>query len=257
MNTGLIKYFVIPTLGICLFNGPVLAADSVTTKPYTVQKLLDNKHSSARGGAHGRNDPHAKLTPQMHIQVALQHKAEGRMAEAFMALNQAINSNPASAELLAVRGSFFLEKNNIASALSDFESAIVLDPESAAILVNRAQAYRHFGRIAEALADLDKAIKINPDLLAAYFNRGAIYYSSGEYKKALNDFDACIAINPHAAGPYFNRASAKDALGDREGAVTDIKHFMQMSADDKWKQVGQQLLDKWQDGSEKQSLENG
>ncbi len=217
-------------------------------KPHSVGKHLENEAlpSIRSGGAHGRKDPHSKLTPEMHIQVALRHKAEGRPGEAMRSLDLAIRNNPFSPELFAVRGSFFLEQQNVSAALTDFESALKLSPNSAAILTNRAQAYRHFGRIGEALNDLDRAIELSPDLLAAYFNRGAIHFSSNSFDLALQDFDSCIAIDPHQAGPYFNRAATRDALGDRQGAIEDIKRFMEIAGEGSWRDSAQQLLDKWE-----------
>ena len=216
--------------------------------PHSINKALEQNTPppSLRSGAHGSKHPHAKLSPQKQVQIALQHKAEGRTGEAFRSLDEAISRNPLSAELFAVRGSLFLEKQDISQALSDFESALKLAPDSAAILTNRAQAYRHFGRISEALQDLDKAIQLNPDLLAARFNRGSIHYSSGDFQQALQDFDACVAIDPHAAGPYFNRASSKDALGDREGAILDIKRFIEIAGQSSWKETAEKLLKQWE-----------
>lgn len=234
-----------------------LYAESIPI-PYSIKQPTSSSPTAARKqGAHGRHDPHANLTPESQVQVALQHKAEGRTGEAFKTLDQAILLNQNSAELFAVRGSFYLEQNNISDALMDFESAIKIAPDSAAILTNRAQAYRHFGRINEALQDLTKAIQLNPDLMAAHFNRGAIHYSSQEYASALNDFDACIAIDPHAAGPYFNRASAKEALGDHDGAIADLKNFLEITSNISWKKTAQQLLDKWMAAAPaKQALKN-
>ena len=227
-------------------------------KPYSVNKHLESEAlpSIRSGGAHGSKDPHSKLTPQMHVQVALRHKAEGRMGEAMRSLDLAIRNNPFSAELFAVRGSFYLERNNVSAALTDFESALKLAPDSAAILTNRAQAYRHFGRIGEALQDLDRAIELSPELLAAYFNRGAIHFSSDSFDLALKDFDSCIAIDPHQAGPYFNRAAARDALGDRAGAIEDIKRFMEIAGDSSWQDTAQQLLDKWQSDSPEEQADS-
>jgi tetratricopeptide (TPR) repeat protein len=227
-------------------------------KPLSIEKrLADEKPlpTIRQGGAHGSKSPHSRLSPEMHVQVALQHKAEGRMGEAFRTLDLAIQRNPMSTELFAVRGSFYLERQNVSAALQDFESALNISPDSAAILTNRAQAYRHFGRINEALNDLNKAIELNPDLLAAYFNRGAIHYSSSDYELALKDFDSCIAIDPHAAGPYFNRASARDALGDRTGAIEDIKRFIEIAGNSSWKNTAQQLLQKWEPADPSNKLE--
>lgn len=242
-----IKSVALFLLALVWLSNPVFA--QTLEKPHSINKRLDDEKplpSIRSGGAHGNKSPHSKLTPEMHIQVALQHKAEGRMGEAFRSLDEAISRNPLSAELYAVRGSFYLERNNVSQALSDFEAALKQAPDSAAILTNRAQAYRHFGRIREALNDLDKAITLNPDLVAAHFNRGAIHYSSSEFALALKDFNACIAIDPHAAGPYFNRASSKDALGDRTGAIEDIKRFIEIAGNNDWKATAEKLLKQWE-----------
>ncbi len=222
---------------------------SALEKPLSVQKSLQQRgvESNARiGGAHGGKGPHARLSPQMQVQVALQHKARGRIGEAFISIDNAIRVNPDSAELYAVRGSFYMEQKNVSEALRDFEQALKLAPDSPAILTNRAQAYRHFGRIREALADLDRAIALKPDLLPAYFNRGSIYFSSQDYQRALQDFDRCIALSPHTAGPYFNRASTREALGDRQGAIADINRFLDITGNEGWKITARKLLDQWQ-----------
>lgn len=248
MNSYL-KSLVFISAACALLSGASFAEP--LEKPQSINKALQDKNLSSGkrpGGAHGSKSPHAKLSPQQHVQIALQHKAEGRIGEAFRTLDEAISRNPVSAELFAVRGSLYLERQNISEALNDLESSLKLAPDSAAILTNRAQAYRHFGRISEALTDLNKAIELKPDLLAARFNRGSIHYSSNEFELALQDFDACIAIDPHVAGPYFNRAAAKDALGDRAGAVVDIKRFIEIAASSEWKQTAQKLLEKWESG---------
>ena len=196
-------------------------------------------------GAHGGADPHRSLTPEQHIQVALQHRAAGRLALALSTLDQAIVVHDRHAALLAVRGSLLMEEGDVAAALRDLEGAVALDPNDASTLTNRAQAYRRFGRISEALTDLDRAIELEPSLLAARFNRGAIRYSSGEFREALADFDTCVAIDPHQAGPYFNRASAKAALHDHEGAIDDLNRFMRISNNDAWNASAKDLIDQW------------
>ena len=214
--------------------------DETATVDHILPETLAKK-----AGAHGTYDPHSSLTPEKHIQVALQHKQEGRMSKAMETLNAAILQTSDNKDLYAVRGSIYLEQGQSAKALSDIQQALTLAPDDSALLTNRAQVYRQFGQIKEALVDLDKAIKLSPDLVAARFNRGAIYYSRGDYQKALEDFDQCIAIDPHLAGPYFNRASAKHALGDVAGAREDVDRFIQISDSEKWKTTARDLLQRW------------
>lgn len=212
-------------------------------------EAFSNAESKTRpivAGPHKSHDPHSSLTAEKHIQVALQHKQEGRMFEATQSLSIAIAKYSENVDLYAVRASLYMEQDKPAAALQDLQQALKLAPDDAALLTNRAQVYRQFGQIAEALADLDKAIEINPNLLPARFNRGAIYYSSEEYKRALDDFNQCIAIDPHEAGPYFNRASTKQALGDTVGAKNDLNRFIQLSSSEQWKSTARELLMRWE-----------
>lgn len=206
-------------------------------------------------GPHGAYDPHAGLTPEKHIQVALQHKQEGRLSEAMRTLTMAILQYGDNKELYAVRGSIYLEQGQPTEALSDIEKALKLAPDDSALLTNRAQVYRQFGQIEQALSDLNRAIELSPDLVAARFNRGAIYYSSEEFAKALDDFDQCVVIDPHAAGPYFNRASTKHALGDVAGAREDLNRFIQMSNNEQWKTTARELLQRWDNDANSQNAE--
>lgn len=88
------------------------------------------------------------------------------------------------------------------------------------------------------------------------FNRGSIHFRSNEFELALQDFDAFISIDRHAAGPYFNRGAAKDALGDRQGAIQDIRRFIEISGNDEVKKTVQKLLKQWESGSENNQYGN-
>jgi tetratricopeptide (TPR) repeat protein len=136
-------------------------------------------------------DPHAALTPEKHIQVALQHKQEGRLSKAMRTLTMAILQHSDNKDLYAVRGSLYLEQGQPSEALRDLEKALKLAPDDSELLTNRAQVCRQFGQIAQALNDLNRTIELNPDLVAARFNRGAIHYSSEEFKMS----DAISAKN--------------------------------------------------------------
>ncbi len=213
--------------------------NSVSTQVSAANNL--NKKS----GAHGAYDPHSSLTPEKHIQVALQHKQEGRMPEAMRTLSMAIMQHSGYKDLYAIRGSLYLEQGKPTEALIDFEKGLKIAPKDSALLTNRAQVYRQFGQIEQALADLNRALDVQPDLVAARFNRGAIYYSSGDFELALVDFNQCVAINPHSEAPYFNRASTKYALNDIAGAREDLERFIQLSQNEEWRSTARELLERW------------
>ncbi|MBT8129459.1 MAG: tetratricopeptide repeat protein, partial [Gammaproteobacteria bacterium] len=118
------------------------SGDSVETsvKEYTLPANIGKKT-----GPHGAYDPHAALTPEKHIQVALQHKQEGRLSEAMRTLTMAILQHGENKDLYAVRGSLYLEQGQPTEALRDLEKALKLAPDDSELLTNRAQVYRQFG----------------------------------------------------------------------------------------------------------------
>jgi len=232
-----------------LLSALLVAALALTDASLCAEQTLAAEPVSetlSAGRPHGPQDPHAGLTSEQQLKVALQHRQEGRAELAMATLDQAIERFPEQAGLRAVRGSIHLQQGQVVKALQDLELALALDPADTSALTNRAQAYRQFGRIPEALADLEQALVLDPDLLPARFNRGAIRYSSGEYRLALEDFDYCISLDPHGAAPYFNRAATREALGDRAGAVRDLQRFVQITDNAQWLETANQLLVRWQ-----------
>ncbi len=203
---------------------------------------LDENRASAM---HRGRNPHARLTPDQHIKVALKHFTEGRAPQALGALAQALRQYPKSAELYNVRASIELNDDDTSSALSDIEQAVKLNPENPLYHVARAQIYLKFERQAEAMADLNKAVELNPDLVPARFNRGALLAYQGKNRQALADFDHCIAIDPHLPAPYFNRGSLYHALGETQKARNDLRRFIQIAPAESWKQSARDLLKAW------------
>ena len=79
MNTCL-KSLVLIAAACTLLSGTSLAEP--LEKPESITKALQDKNLTTGkrpGGAHGSKSPHAKLSAQQHVQIALQHKAEGRI----------------------------------------------------------------------------------------------------------------------------------------------------------------------------------
>lgn len=200
---------------------------------------------------HAGPNPHAMLSAEQHIAVAMQHAEEGRSEEALDILTRAIIANPNDPSLIGTRGSLLLSQDRVYEALVDLEQAVNLAPGSALLLVNRSQAYRKFNRYEDAMADLDKAIAIDPDLVPARFNRGSLLYGEARYQEALADFDVAIQIESETAGPYFNRAITRDALNDRAGALSDMNRFIELSDNSEWEKVARETMEKW--GNEESS----
>ncbi len=215
---------------------------------------LDEGRASA---LHRGPNPHAKLSPEQHIQVAAQHWAAGRKPQAMAVLSQALAKYPHYAELFNMRASLEFEQQDIKGALADMEQAVKLEPDNALYRVTRAQLYLRFERKEEALADLNKAVKLSPDLLPARFNRGSLLANLGREKEAMEDFSHCIKIEPDLPAPWFNRGSMYWALGKKDKARADIRRFIELSEEASWKQAGEDLLKAWKQQDAQQAAGTG
>ncbi len=196
-------------------------------------------------GPHSKVNPHYKLTPEKHVQVALQHLAEGRPVEAMKALDMAIALYPDNYQLRGVRASLYLQHKKYAKALADLEVALKSRPDDPLLLVNRAQAYRGFRRDREALEDLDHAIRVKPDFIGALFNRGALHFEKKRYKEALADFEKVAELDPHLPAARFNIAVTYESLGDRKRAMKELEDFLKVTKHKGWIAIARKQLNNW------------
>lgn len=255
------RYFLFYSVALMLLTAcsedkPQKPVTETTAQPKyqeTAQQHQETPTSLSGEERHMGPNPHAKLSSEQHIAVAMKHADEGRAEEALDVLNRAIAANPNDASLIGTLGSFLLAQDRITEALVYLEKAVTLAPDSAVLLVNRSQAYSKYNRLQEAMADLDKAVSLSPSLVPARFNRGVLLYADAKYKEALADFDVCIEVAPETAGPYFNRAVTRDALGDQAGAVSDMNKFLELSDNPEWNKIADDTMAGWEKERDKKS----
>lgn len=253
------RYFLFCSVALiqlvaCGEQQPRQPAAETTVQPsqemeQTAEQHEETPRSLSGGEFHMGPNPHAGLSSEQHIAVAMEHASEGRMEEALDVLTRAIVTSPDDASLIGTRGSLLLTQERVFDALVDLEKAVALAPDSALLLINRSQAYRKFNRLQEAMADLDKAVAVSPMLVPARFNRGVLLYGAAKYKEALADFDVCIQVAPETAGPYFNRAVTRDALGDQTGALSDMNKFIALADNPEWEKVARDTMAAWKKDS--------
>lgn len=206
--------------------------------------FAQTREQVSQSGVHGNYAPHRNLAPETQIQIALQHNTEGRKAEAFKALSEAIAFKP-DVSLYAVRANLHLEHGDPASALQDLNEALALDPEDVKLLNNRAQLLLQFNDVAAAAKDLNLAIEANPDFVASWYNRGSLRFEQNQFEEALSDFSHCIELDSALTAPYFNRASTYYALGKTELALADIDYFIDNSTNAEWVDFAVEVRQKW------------
>jgi len=142
---------------------------------------------------------------------------------------QAIQLNPALAQIYYNRGNIYKTLQQYDAALSDYGQAIKLDPTLAQAYHNRGTIYENLQRYDEALADYGQAINLDSKYPDAYSNRGNTYKALQQYDAALVDFDKAIKLAPHFAEAYNNRGVTYEALREYDAALADYRQAIALN----------------------------
>lgn len=108
---------------------------------------------------------------------------EGKLAEAILFLDKAIEEEPNNPIYYSERGVCYLNLNQNERALEDMNQSVKLDPNYAYRYASRAFVKDKMGNIEGGIADYEIAVRLDPEDAIAYNNLGLMQEKLG-YKKA-------------------------------------------------------------------------
>ncbi|MDR3561011.1 MAG: tetratricopeptide repeat protein [Negativicutes bacterium] len=171
------------------------------------------------------------------------YRRSGLLGEAIKDLTSALELNPDTAYILAIRAATSVARFDFAGAQADCSKAIGLgaweDPvachyigsvysvlrqydnaikfasRAIALSPNNSFAYDTRGRVYllkeqydRAIAEYTQALAVNPQSQEALTWRAAVYFSQQQYDMALTDCNQAIAVDPNYSQAYMNRGLA-------------------------------------------------
>ena len=74
--------------------------------------------------------------------------------------------------------------------------------------------------------DFSKVIELYPTSAYGYYNRGWCYELSGDDKSAMENYDAGLEIDQSYSYLFLMRGELRLKLGNREGAMEDLKWWL-------------------------------
>ncbi len=130
---------------------------------------------------------------------SLEKIKEGKLAEAILFLDKAIEEDPTNPVYLSERGVCFLNLGQNERALEDMNQSVSLDPNYAYRYASRAFVKDKMGDIEGGISDYEIAVRLDPEDAIAYNNLGLLQEKLG-YKKAsernFNKADKLADENP-------------------------------------------------------------
>ncbi len=155
-------------------------------------------------------------------QGVIQMRSGGETQKAIDYFSQAVQQTPNLARVRILRGSLYLQQQNLDDAIKDFSEAIRLDPKNPELLVDRGIAYMQPGQdSALALADFQSAIALEPDNSNYQYLLGSALTTNEDYEKAIEAFTLALQLQPDDVQSLVSRGDARRGAKDFAGALSD------------------------------------
>jgi arylsulfatase A-like enzyme/parvulin-like peptidyl-prolyl isomerase len=154
--------------------------------------------------------------------------ALGQGEQASRVIDQALQADPGSSELLLFRGFIRQRLRRFDAAAADYRELLRLDPSSGEAHLRLSECLLAQSQPAAAREHLLRAVDSIPDSTAAWNNLGVVEHQLGNLEQARAAFDRAAGLDPGNARTRFNRARVLETLGEREAAARDYREALRL-----------------------------
>ena len=159
------------------------------------------------------------VTPDQAMELASQHQAAGRLAEAEGILRQVLTVKPNDAHALHLRGVIAYQAGQPQLATELIAKAIVQQNNMALFHCNLGEMFRQQGRLEEAIRHGRRAVALDPAMTMALGNLGIALYDTAQYDEAEACHLRALELVPGALQSLNNMGSIQRSRGDKKAAA--------------------------------------
>ena len=153
---------------------------------------------------------------------------KGRVDEAIVHYQKALQINPDSAKTHNNLGNALFTKGRVDEAIVHYQKALQINPDTAETDNNLGNALRQKGRVDEAIVHYQKALQINPDYMEAHSNFGNALFQKGKVDEAIVHYQKALQIKPDSAKVHNNLGLALFQKGREEEAIVHYKKALEI-----------------------------
>jgi len=128
-------------------------------------------------------------------------------------------------------GDILVPQGRVAEAIMHFQKAIQINPADVEPHYNLGQIYVLQGRLDEAIGQYKQAIQLKPDDAEAHYKLGVVFGLRGRLDEAVEQYRAAIEINPHYVDAHGNLANVLAAQGIFDGAIREYQRTLELAPD--------------------------
>lgn len=134
------------------------------------------------------------------------HDAEGQVEAGIKLIDDALESNPESADLWHVSGLASIRVRDLESARASFEKALEIEPGRVETYNQLARIYAASGQLDKALEQYVRASKERPGDASIRHFLGVLYEMTGNANKAGEEYERALQLNSNLAETKNNLA---------------------------------------------------
>ena len=157
---------------------------------------------------------------------------DGRPNPALELVNQAMELDPGSAELMCLRGWCWYYNGDCETAQADFEEAIELDKKFADAYAGLAAIASDANNYESAIKHYTNAVRNDPNNGDYLLERGKVRRLMGEYEAAIRDFNAALRKDEYNLEAVKHRGYCLIDTDQLDKGLEDLEYVVEYNADD-------------------------
>ncbi|MGO9476956.1 MAG: tetratricopeptide repeat protein, partial [Limisphaerales bacterium] len=156
---------------------------------------------------------------------------KGRVDEAMVQYQKALQIKPDSAEACYNLGITLAKKGDVDEAIAYYQRALQIKPDDAGVHNNLGNALLQKGQVDEAITHYQRALQIKPDDAGVRNNLGSVLLQKGQVDEAMAHFQKALEIKPDYAEVHNNLGNALLQKGQVDEAITHYQRALQIKPD--------------------------
>jgi serine/threonine-protein kinase len=170
----------------------------------------------------GSNDP------QIYYLLGASKKASGKMQEALVAFQKAVELDKNHQQSWEQIGDLLMNRMDYRGAENAFLKSSALNPSSAPSWEGLAQTYLYQQKAEEAEKAYEKLLQLESNNLPAIYNLGVIQHQRNKNDAAKESFKKVIQLNPNYAEAYNNLGAIYLIEGQVDQSIQENEHALQL-----------------------------
>jgi Flp pilus assembly protein TadD len=165
----------------------------------------------------------------LHYQFGTDLAKQGRLAEAVLSFQRALELNPNLDAAQNDLGAAFLQQGQTEEAIASFRRAIRIDPNRAHFYSNLGHCLLGIGQITEAQTCLKEALRLNPNIAPVHNNLGNAFSAQKRFAEAEQCYRQALLLNPNYPDAHYNLANVLVERGEISEATDCYHHALRLN----------------------------